>query len=352
MRTALVFGYYGKDNIGDDAMLQVIAAQFKKLGVKTVALSYNPSKTRKMFGIEAVSHEADLEKIGYDFFVLGGGTQIQDYRVGGFEKLVRFFKKAKKPGVKTCLLCIGATKLKTKKGKELARDLCNNSDLIIMRDSEGKVELKKAGVKKQVHVSADLTFSMPLPKKAREKNAILFCPIPFYEIYEQVPSKDKALGKKIAHAIDSVARETDAKISVFPFFRKYDTVFCKHVLEHVKSKKVKLLPYKALGLGLTKTFEKFDLVVGMRFHSLVFSAFVGKPFVAIAFTAKTRNFVKDLSWKKLSVFQGFKEKELSKKTVALYREREKFSKKVLDERKRLAEKSQKAFELFRKKLLS
>jgi polysaccharide pyruvyl transferase WcaK-like protein len=352
MRAALVFGYYGKDNQGDDAMLQVIASQFKKLGVKTIALSYNPSKTKKRFGIEAVSHETGLEKLDYDFFVLGGGTQIQDYRVGGFEKLVRFYRKAKKPGVKTCLLCIGATRLKTRKGKRLARELCSSSDLIIMRDSQGKAELKKAGVRKQIHVSADLTFSMPFPKKGPKRKAILFCPIPFHEIYEQAPKKDRALAKKLAAAIDLIAGETNAKVSVLPFFRKYDTVFCRRILQHVESRKVKLVPYKALGLGLTKTFEKFDLVVGMRFHSLVFSAFVGKPFVAVAFTAKTKNLVKSLSWKSFAVSQGFEAKELAKKAILLYKAGSRREKKVLAERKRLAKKSKKAFALFRKKFLS
>jgi len=171
MRTALVCGFYGKDNIGDDAMLQVIAKQFREIGVKTVAVSHNPGKTKRDFGIKAVGLDADLSKIDYDFFVLGGGTQIQDYRLKGFENLVKFFLKAKKPLVKTCLLSIGSTKLKTKKGKALARKLCQNSDLIVMRDKEGKQELRKAGVKKPVFVSADLTFALPKKPDLRKRNA-------------------------------------------------------------------------------------------------------------------------------------------------------------------------------------
>ncbi len=351
MPTALIFGYYGKDNIGDDAMLQVIAKQLKKLHVKTIALSYNSAKTKKEFGIKAISHKADLSKIKYDFFVLGGGTQIQDYRLKGFENLVKFFLKAKKPGVKTCLLSIGSTKLKTIKGKALAKKLCENSDLIIMRDNESREQLRKAGIKKQIHVSADLTFTESKKPDKRKRNAILFCPIPFYEIFELRPKKDKQLAEKIAKAIDLVAKETGARIEIFPFFKKYDTIFCKKILSSVKSKKVKLLKYKPLGMKLAKTFEKFDLVVGMRFHSLVFSAVIGKPFVAVDFTAKTRNLVKMFAWKAFAVEQGFKPGLLAGKTVKLYNNLPAARKKLIAKRKKTEKKSKSAFRLFKEKIL-
>jgi len=351
MRTALVFGYYGKDNIGDDAMLQVITQWFKKIGVKTVAVSHNPGKTRKDFGIKAVGHNTDLSKIDYDFFVLGGGTQIQDYRLKGFENLVKYFLKAKKPGIKTCLLSIGSTKLKTAKGKALARKLCENSDLIIVRDNESREQLRKAGVKKQIYVSADLTFTESKKPDKRKRNAILFCPIPYYEIFELNPKKDRFLAKKIAKAIDLVAFETNARIEIFPFFKKYDTVFCKRILSSVNGKKARLLKYKPLGMKLAKTFEKFDLVVGMRFHSLVFSAVIGKPFVAIDFTAKTRNLVKAFGWQSFAVEQGFKAEELAEKTKRLYLEKAKAAKRLLAKRKKAEKKSKLAFKLFEEKLM-
>ena len=352
MKTALVFGYYGKDNAGDDAMLQVIAQEFEKMGVRTLALSHDAEKTKKDYGIEAVGHDVDLVELDYDFFVLGGGTQIQDYRVKGFENLVDFFIKAKKPGVKTCLLGVGATKLKSGEGKALAKRLCGNTDLIVMRDEEGKKELEAAGVEKEIHICSDLTFALSEQISAAKKNAILFCPIPYYEIYELKPEDDGQLAEKIAKAIDLIAKETGAKISVLPFFKKYDTVFCEKILEQVQTKDVSLVPYEPLGLGLTKTFENFDIIVGMRFHSLVFSAFLGKPFVAMAFTAKTKNLVNDFSWEEFAVGQGFKAEELAGKVVKLFREQGEVGVKVEAKRIEFKAKALKAFELFKGKLLT
>ena len=136
--------------------------------------------------------------------------------------------------------------------------------MIIIRDREGKKELQKAGVKKRIFVSADLTFA-PAKKPARKKHRqICFCPIPYYEIFELTSSKDKALAKKIAKAIDLVACQTNARITILPFFKKYDTVFCKRILSCLKNRKTRLLAYKPLGLSLAKEFEKFDVIVGMR----------------------------------------------------------------------------------------
>ncbi len=178
--------------------------------------------------------------------------------------------------------------------------------MTIIRDREGKKELQRAGVKKRIFVSADLTFAVS-KKPARKKHRLIcFCPIPYYEIFELTSSKDKALAKKIAKAIDLVACQTNARITILPFFKKYDTVFCKRILSCLKNRKTRLLAYKPLGLSLAKEFEKFDVIVGMRFHSLVFAVFLGKPFVAMAFTAKTKNFVNALNWHRFAVCRGFK----------------------------------------------
>lgn len=351
MKTALVYGYYGKDNAGDDAMLQVIADQFRKMKIRTIAASFNPRLTKKCFGIKSVGNKSDFSRLKYDFFVLGGGTQIQDYRVKGFENLVKTFLKAKKPGVKTCLLGIGVGKLKKKKGKALARKLCENSDLIVVRDNESRKELKKAGVKKNIFVCTDLTFSQAKKSKRAKKNAIGFCPIPYYEIFEKAPAKDKMLAKKLGQAIEIVAEKTNAKIVLVPFFKKYDPPFIREILKHVKSRKVRAMKYRPLGIGLAKTFEKFDIIVGMRFHSLVFSAVLGKPFVAIALTPKIKNLVKKFAWKQFAVYKGFSSGALAEKTIALYNSKEKQAGKISARQKALKKKSVYAFELFRKRLL-
>jgi len=351
MKTAIVFGYYGKDNIGDDAMLQSIALQFKKIGIKTIAASHNPKKTQKDFRIKAVSQKTDFSKLEFDFFVLGGGTQIQDYRLSGFEGLVKRVLKAKKHGAKLCLLGTGAQKLKTKKGKTLARKLCENSELIIMRDRESKKALEIAGVKQKIFVCADLTFANAKKIPDAKQETIGFCPIPYFEIFEKSPAKDRKLAKKLAEAMDIVSEKTNAKIELIPFFKKYDAPFIKMILANSKSKKLKEVKYRPLGMGLAKKLEKYSIIAGMRFHSIVFSAVIGRPFAAIALTPKIKSLVKKLSWQKFSVSNDFSAKELSQKIILVHSQKKKLSKKIRARQKTLKKNAAYAFELFEKKLL-
>jgi len=83
----------------------------------------------------------------------------------------------------------------------------------------------------------------------------------------------------------------------------------------------------------------------------VFSAFLGKPFVAVALTEKTKSLVRDFSWEKFSVGPGFKAAELAEKTLGLFRKQEKASLLIGKKRQELKQKALRAFVLFEEKLL-
>ena len=58
MKKIVVSGYFGFDNSGDDAILKAMVEDFKKLNrenfeIKMTALSKNPEKTKKVYGIDA-----------------------------------------------------------------------------------------------------------------------------------------------------------------------------------------------------------------------------------------------------------------------------------------------------------
>ena len=60
MKKIVVSGYFGFDNSGDDSILKAMVEDFKKLNrenfeIKITALSKNPEKTKKVYGIDAVN---------------------------------------------------------------------------------------------------------------------------------------------------------------------------------------------------------------------------------------------------------------------------------------------------------
>lgn len=81
----LVSGYYGFDNLGDEAILDVLCADLLALDIKDediVVLSNNPEQTTKRLGVAALSRY-DLKAIWSSLgkarlFISGGGSLLQD----------------------------------------------------------------------------------------------------------------------------------------------------------------------------------------------------------------------------------------------------------------------------------
>ena len=81
----MVSGYYGYDNLGDDAILAVLCKDLVDLGFSSqdiVVLSGNPEKTAAQYGVAALPRY-DLGQIWRGlgtarFFISGGGSLLQD----------------------------------------------------------------------------------------------------------------------------------------------------------------------------------------------------------------------------------------------------------------------------------
>ena len=84
MKKIVVSGYFGFDNSGDDAILKAMVEDFKKLNrdIEIRALSKNPEKTRRVYGINAVDRFSLKELVkalrDADLLLSGGGSLLQD----------------------------------------------------------------------------------------------------------------------------------------------------------------------------------------------------------------------------------------------------------------------------------
>ena len=76
-------GYFGFDNLGDEAILYSIIQEVKKMqNTEITVLSANPEKTSQKFGVAAVDRMSPKEVIraikNCDMFISGGGSLLQD----------------------------------------------------------------------------------------------------------------------------------------------------------------------------------------------------------------------------------------------------------------------------------
>lgn len=78
---AVLCGYYGKGNGGDEALLATLL-QMLPNHVTPIVLSGNPEETQKCYGVESCDRKSALQVIKAmrksDVFIWGGGSLIQD----------------------------------------------------------------------------------------------------------------------------------------------------------------------------------------------------------------------------------------------------------------------------------
>ena len=79
---AVVSGYYGFGNTGDEAIALAITRELKKQGIDPVLLSNDPAESARLYGCEAVPRMQPLDVgralLRSDLLLSGGGGLLQD----------------------------------------------------------------------------------------------------------------------------------------------------------------------------------------------------------------------------------------------------------------------------------
>src|SRR5262249_16596114 len=139
----VVSGYYGFGNLGDEAILEELTNELKKIlgGVeKIVVLSAKPEETQSTFGIQARDPWPIVQLLPLlkrtQLFVSGGGGLFQDATslrsVYYYWLLIAL---ARLSGARAVIYAHGLGPLKTHMGKKLTRAALSLADGITVRDS-------------------------------------------------------------------------------------------------------------------------------------------------------------------------------------------------------------------------
>lgn len=322
MKKIVVSGYFGFDNSGDDAILKAMVEDFKKLNkeIKITALSKNPEKTKKIYGIDAVDRFSIPKLIKTlkesDILLSGGGSLLQDvtstrsiiYYLTVI-KIAKFFHK------KVYVYANGIGPIEKKIGKLLTRRVLNKVDYITLRDELSYEFVKELGVKNEnIKVTSDPVFTLKSEDEDRvaeilkienieiKENTIGFC-IRDYK-------KDESIKEKFAKAIDLLI-ESGYDILLVPFHTPRDNVYSQEVAEKcVHKDKVKLIKNTYSAGELMGIFKKLELLAAMRLHSLIYAASVNLPMVGIIYDPKVEAMVKELGIKEYVDVEDFSAEEL------------------------------------------
>ncbi len=290
----LLSGYYGFDNIGDEAVLaalvQILSARLPQAEI--VALSANPEKTAAAYGIRAVDRwdkrALKRELADAALFCSGGGSLLQDVTsVRSVYYYTSLLKTAQKLGVPTIVLAQGLGPLNTKLGRWLTKNTLQNCRFLSWRDagsSELAAEIGLGGLKNYLVCDPVLLWQPDLPKKQQadkvsggKRVALALRPWRDLQLAEAVRLAELLQAAGYVPVLlpfhqgedEKLAAEINAKLA-----NKAEIVGCKTPAE----------AWAAL--------SGVDMLVGMRLHSLIMAAAQGLPSLAVSYDPKVEAFAR------------------------------------------------------------
>lgn len=327
MKKIVVSGYFGFDNSGDDAILKAMVEDFKKLNrdIEITALSKNPEKTRRVYGINAVDRFSLKELVkalrDADLLLSGGGSLLQD--ITSTRSIIYYLSViiiAKIVRKKVYVYANGIGPIDKKINRILTRKVLNKVDYITLRDKLSYSFVRELGVtNKNIEVTADPVFTLKAEEddriddilkdegiKIREKT-LGFC-IRDYK-------KDETIKEKFAKTIDLLI-EKDYEILLVPFHMPRDNVYSREVADRCLHKEKVMLIENTYSAGeLMGIFKRLKLLAAMRLHSLVYAASVNLPMVGIIYDPKVEAMVGELGIKEYIDVENFTAEELYDKIL-------------------------------------
>ncbi|MDR9402965.1 MAG: polysaccharide pyruvyl transferase CsaB [Halothece sp. Uz-M2-17] len=267
-KTAILCGYYGQDNIGDEALLMTLM-QMLPPNIQPLVLSANPQKTKETLKVAAIPNRSAfpiLEAMQKaDYFIWGGGSLMQD--VTSFRSPIYYgglMALAQQRGLKTIAWAQGVGPLKSAFSRWLTRKTLIGCDQISVRDRASVELLSTWGLSPLI---------APDPVWALESE-------PFPELWQlpaprvavtlrQHPQLTRAKIQALTNALISFQKATDTCILLVPF-QPQDQSLAEEIASQLPDPKAVICGESPT--RLKRMFRGVEMAIGMRYHSLIMAA--------------------------------------------------------------------------------
>lgn len=303
MQRPLVFvsGYYGFDNLGDEAILEELCAELKQLvkPEEIVVLSANPELTARRYGVRSIQRKDLLgfwtELSQARLFISGGGGLFQNTKTLGsifFYGLQILMAKAHQ--VPVLIYAQGIGPLQGKLAQNLCHQFFAQANEIILRDDASMAILESWGLKGTR--SADPVFNLaPSELPPELQNQLDKC--------GAAKARSKCIGlslrpspnlshehlQQLADGLDASVSKTD-RLLLLPLQIEQDLAVLQEFdkIWQAKGREAAILDTRALELPSqwVGVFAQLKLLVGMRLHAIIMTLKSGRPVAGIAYDPK------------------------------------------------------------------
>jgi len=321
---ALLMGYYGAGNLGDEMMLVCLRRWLEAQKVSVTVLSEHPRRVEADHGLPAVqnwpllgewSWRAALLKGGaltllrtiarHDALIVGGGDLVRDdlgWR--GFFFTMEKVAAALLLRKKVYLVNVGIGRPRTRYARRLLRWALPRAEQIIVRDQRSISVCRECGAKDRTTFASDIVVSLKdvLKRNAGDEQAataaagtrpyVIVSLREAADAFGQFTLDDERIGT-IAAGLDEIVARGDCELIFVPFQsgeiddgRVHQRVMAK-MRHHARTIN---RPWTA-DIGETcRLFADARGVVAMRLHAAVLAVSFDRPCVVLPYDHKLREF--------------------------------------------------------------
>ncbi len=321
LKLIMISGYYGFGNCGDEAILMAMIQQLSDIVSEEgiTVLSQNPKKTRLLYGVDSISRLNPflicwkMKKSG--IFISGGGGLLQDTTGRGLSiaYYLRFILLARLFSIPCIIYGQGIGPIRRQINRKLIRFSLSRANLIIVRDRQSQMLLDEIGISKElVSVFADPSFLIKgekLPDNIYKKFQIeesqpevLHDNMVIGVVLRNCKEIEQDYNKKIiqlAKIADHLITKYKARLIFLPFQLDNDLALINDIIKNMENTSVHCLDQEIKPAQMLMLFSKLSLIIGMRFHAILFATMNGNPFIAIDYDPKVKNYVSALGLSEL-----------------------------------------------------
>lgn len=289
---AILCGYYGMGNGGDEALLASLLQMLPKT-VTPLVLSGNPAQTQDRYGVVAIQRKdaiAVLQAMQQaQVFIWGGGSLIQD-ATSAISPLyyIGLMQLAQRLGLVTIAWAQGIGPLIRPQTRWLARLTFRGCTAISIRDCGSAALLSEWGI--PFTLSPDPVWAM----ESRPVEGLWNLPAP--RVAVNLRSHAKLTPVRLAHltqALISFQKATQTCILLVPFQRSQDLAIAEQIQPQLPGEsKILSLEDPAQLKGL---FRGVEMAIAMRLHGLIMAAAEECRCFALSYDPKVNQLMQDVS---------------------------------------------------------
>jgi len=287
MKKAVISGYYGFENFGDEISLQVIVAALKDNGMNITVLSSKPDLTSYENAVSSFYTFSIFDIVRQifvsDVLISGGGSLLQDKTSQkSFFYYIFVILIAKMLGKKVIIFSQGLAPLKNKISEMILALVLKQVDYISLRDTESQQYAQNLGVKAKTF--SDAVWALNKSNVVRHNKLII-----------QLRKWDKLSDEKIAILAKLITEKYKSyKIEILSLQDDHDLEVCQKLYNELEKNvsDVKVL-HDLSTKEIVETIASSRSMIAMRYHACLVGLKQGLNILALSYDEKVTNLAKE-----------------------------------------------------------